>query len=98
MVKYRIGSENSLYGFPEEDPHCQRLIMLAGDDYIEPLLKNNVFEPFPWKTMFLFQDLYFDGNGEQMQRLKEEAEFYEETRNRKEDSRQSNVSSYIEPE
>lgn len=85
-------------GFPEKDPHCQRLIVLAGNDYIEPLQENNVFDPFPWKTQFPFQEQDFDGIGEQMQWLKEEAEFYEDTRNKDNDSRQTAVSSYIEPE
>lgn len=64
-------------GFPEEDPHCRRLIVLAGDDYVDPLLEHNVFEPFPWDTWFPFKEKEFDGNGEQMSWLVEEAERYE---------------------
>lgn len=68
-------------GFPEDDPHCQRLIVLAGYDYLEPLFERDVFEPFPWNNVFPFQENDFSGIGEQMKWLKEETEFYQETRN-----------------
>lgn len=68
-------------GFPEEKPHCQRLIVLAGEKYLEPLFERDVFEPFPWKNIFPFQEQDFSGIGEQMAWLKEETEFYLETRN-----------------
>lgn len=83
-------------GFPDEEPHCNRLYVVAGDRYIEPLLENDVFKPFPWETRFPFQEQDFDGIGEQMAWLKEEAEFYEETRTRDESSRQSHLRSYRE--
>lgn len=85
-------------GFPEETPHCRRLIVLAGDDYVDPLKENDVFEPFPWETRFPFQEQDFSGIGEQMHWLKEEAEFYEDTRNQATESRQSSVRSYREPD
>jgi len=85
-------------GFPEEKPHCRRLIVLAGEDYIEPLQENNVFDPFPWETRFPFQEQDFSGIGEQMAWLKEEAEFYEELHNRTQESRQTAVQSYSEPD
>lgn len=53
-------------GLPEDDLHYDRLSVLAGDRYIEPLLENSVFDPFPWVTRFPFQDQEFDGIGEQM--------------------------------
>lgn len=65
-------------GFPEQEPHCDRLEVLAGNQYVEPLLENNVFEPFPWETVFPFQDQDFDGIGEQMHWLKNEVEQYSE--------------------
>lgn len=65
-------------GFPEEDPHCDELIVLAGDRYVEPLLQYEVFEPFPWDVTLPFQELSFDGIGEQMAWLAEEADRYED--------------------
>ena len=65
-------------GFPEEEPHCRRLIVLAGDKYVDPLLEHDVFEPFPWHTAFPFKEHDFDGLGEQMQWLNEEAVRYEQ--------------------
>jgi len=64
-------------GFPEEDPHCQRLYVVAGDRYVDPLEEHNVFAPFPWPTTFPFQEKDFNGIGEQMEWLSEEAEQYE---------------------
>lgn len=65
-------------GFTEEDPHCNRLYVLAGDQYVEPLLENEVFEPFPWVTRFPFQKHDFDGIGDQMAWLTEEAARFEQ--------------------
>ncbi len=65
-------------GFPEEDPHCRRLIVLAGDRYVDPLLENDVFEPFPWDTEFPFKSDELGGIGDQMRWLNEEADRYEE--------------------
>jgi hypothetical protein len=84
-------------GFPEEKPLCRHLIILTGQDYIEPLQENNVFEPYPWKTQFPFQEHGFSGIGDQMSWLKEEAEFYEDTRTSDRETRQSTVQSYGEP-
>jgi hypothetical protein len=82
-------------GFPEEEPHCRRLYVLAGDDYVDPLLEHDVFEPFPWVTRFPFQEQDFDGIGEQMQWLSEEADRFEELRNDPAGSgRQTRVRSY----
>jgi len=64
-------------GFPEEESHCRRLIVLAGDRYVEPLREHDVFAPFPWHTSFPFQERDFNGIGEQMQWLVEEADRYE---------------------
>lgn len=75
-------------GFPEEDPHCRRLIVLAGNDYVDPLLKHDVFEPFPWETWFPFQEGTFDGIGEQMAWLTEEIERLEQDESLKDGSRE----------
>ena len=64
-------------GFPEQQPHCRRLIVLAGDRYVEPLQERDVFEPFPWETWFPFQEKAFDGIAEQMAWLTDEADRYE---------------------
>ena len=63
-------------GFPEEQPEARRLIVLAGEQYLEPLWENDVFEPFPWENRFPFQENDFSGIGEQMHWLKQEAEKY----------------------
>jgi hypothetical protein len=81
-------------GFPEEDPHCRRLIVLAGDRYVQPLQERDVFEPFPWVTRFPFQEQDFDGIGEQMRWLSEEADQAEQRRNDVDGGRQSSVSEY----
>ena len=65
-------------GFPEEEPHCKRLYVVAGDRYVEPLREQAAFEPFPWVTRFPFQEHDFDGIGEQMQWLNEEAARFEQ--------------------
>jgi hypothetical protein len=82
------------YGFPEEDPHCRRLIVLAGDQYVQPLQERDVFEPFPWVTRFPFQEQDFGGIGEQMRWLSEEADQAEQRRNDVDGGRQSSVSEY----
>lgn len=67
-------------GFPEEEPHCKRLYVLAGGRYVDPLRERDVFEPFPWVTRFPFQEYDFAGIGEQMQWLTEEAARFEQDR------------------
>lgn len=86
-------------GFPEEKPHCRRLIVLAGERYLEPLFENNVFEPFPWENRFPFKENDFGGIGEQMSWLKDEIEFLESMQNDVVEAQQSDVRSYrtVEP-
>lgn len=64
-------------GFPEEDPHCRRLIVVAGNRYVDPLQAKDVFTPFPWRTEFPFQEQAFDGIGEQMAWVAAEAARFE---------------------
>jgi hypothetical protein len=85
-------------GFPEEDPHCRELVVVAGDDYLDPLLEHGVFEPLPWQHRFPFQEHDFDGIGEQMAWLNEQAEWYENRRNNPVDSRQGTVRPYVQPD
>ena len=63
-------------GFPEETLYCRRLIVVAGDDYVDPLLERDMFEPFPWETRFPFKEQDFAGTGEQMAWLSEQADRY----------------------
>lgn len=54
------------------------MIILAGDRYVDPLLERDVFKPSPWDTTFPFKDHEFQGIGEQMQWLTEEADCLEQ--------------------
>lgn len=81
-------------GFPEEDPYCRRLYVVAGDDYVDPLRDHRVFDPFPWVTRFPFQEHEFDGIGEQMQWLNEEVERVKAWTNDVDFGRQARVDSY----
>lgn len=40
-------------GFPEEIPYC-RLVVLASDTYVDPLLVNQEFDSFPFGVEFPF--------------------------------------------
>jgi len=83
-------------GFPEEHPDARVLEVLAGEGYIEPLEENNVFEPFQFTVRFPFREHDFDGIGEQMQWLNEEAAHYIERRNNVDIGDQSDLHAYAE--